>query len=79
MRPTSAPVPQASNLAPYFPVKQISYPGNQTMQTSAPTKANRPPKPVNTFLIFCRLNEIVFACIIMDLFKLDIGNGERNL
>ncbi|EQC25523.1 hypothetical protein SDRG_16606 [Saprolegnia diclina VS20] len=50
MRPTSMPAPQP--MLPYFPVKPMSYFNNATPSVMA--KPNRPPKPVNTFLIFCR-------------------------
>ncbi|OQR98201.1 SWI/SNF-related matrix-associated actin-dependent regulator of chromatin [Achlya hypogyna] len=50
MRPTSMPAPQP--MLPYFPVtKPMPYYQSSHL---APAKPNRPPKPVNTFLIFCR-------------------------
>ncbi|OQR86542.1 SWI/SNF-related matrix-associated actin-dependent regulator of chromatin, partial [Thraustotheca clavata] len=50
MRPTSIPAPQP--MLPYFPVKPMSF-GSYSLSPMTP-KPNRPPKPVNTFLIFCR-------------------------
>ncbi|ETV96885.1 hypothetical protein H310_10161 [Aphanomyces invadans] len=61
MRPTSSmPAPLQPSVMPYFPVRTASmfahtpsFPGGTT-GAIVTNKPNRPPKPVNTFLIFCR-------------------------
>ncbi|CAK4644591.1 hypothetical protein AeMF1_021852 [Aphanomyces euteiches] len=57
MRPTSMPAPpQPAVMMPYFPVRSIPYQasGATAVPMTEVSKPNRPPKPVNTFLIFCR-------------------------
>ncbi|KAF0690528.1 Aste57867_18077 [Aphanomyces stellatus] len=54
MRPTSVPAPQPqAMMMPYFPLRH-GFNNPLMLVPAPPVKPNRPPKPVNTFLIFCR-------------------------
>ncbi|KAF0750133.1 hypothetical protein AaE_006816, partial [Aphanomyces astaci] len=57
MRPTSSmPAPLQTSVMPYFPVRSAAmFPSQYAAYPQGSGKPNRPPKPVNTFLIFCRL------------------------
>ncbi|ETV69262.1 hypothetical protein, variant [Aphanomyces astaci] len=56
MRPTSSmPAPLQTSVMPYFPVRSAAmFPSQYAAYPQGSGKPNRPPKPVNTFLIFCR-------------------------
>ncbi|RQM28823.1 hypothetical protein B5M09_006698 [Aphanomyces astaci] len=56
MRPTSSmPAPLQTSVMPYFPVRSAAmFPSQYVAYPQGSGKPNRPPKPVNTFLIFCR-------------------------